>query len=132
MANTSDESSEDGLLPDSEIPSEHDELDEFDRERSHTVTFKCIGANRDSSQQNALRVAAENIRAGLNIPVRLNPEPDKPADSNAIAFQCFVQEKWQRVGYVVREALPYVHDAMRDNVILSVEFGWVRYLLCWS
>lgn len=132
MANTSDESSEDGLLPDSEIPSEHDELDEFDRERSHTVTFKCIGANRDSSQQNALRVAAENIRAGLNIPVRLNPEPDNPADSNAIAFQCFVQEKWQRVGYVVREALPYVHDAMRDNVILSVEFGWVRYLLCWS
>ena len=29
MLNTSDESSEDGLLPDSEIPSEHDELDEF-------------------------------------------------------------------------------------------------------
>ena len=127
MLNTSDESNEDGLLPDSEIPSEHDELDEFDREKSHTVTFKCIGANRDSSQQNALRVAAENIRAGLNIPVRLNPQPDNPADSNAIAFQCFVQEKWQRVGYVVCEALPYVHDAMRDNVILSVEFGWVIY-----
>ena len=108
----------------------------FDREKSHTVTFKCIGANRDSSQQNALRVAAENIRTGLNIPVRLNPQPDNPADSNAIAFQCFVQQKWQRVGYVVCEVLPYVHDAMRDVILwwslvglsIMLEPMWTRFL----
>ena len=42
MANASDGNSEDGLLLDSEILSEQDELDEFDSsEKSHTMTFKC-------------------------------------------------------------------------------------------
>lgn len=124
----SDEDGEDGQ--DSEVPSESDECDRSDR--LHTVTFKCIGATRDSSHQLALHAALQNIRAGQYVPVRFNPEPDNPVDSTAIAFQCFVQEEWQRMGYIVQEALPYVHDAMRDNAILLVELGWVRYLLCWS
>ena len=74
MANAFNENSEDGLLP---ILFEQDEPDEFgSSEKSHTVTFRCIGANRDSSHQIALHVPAEHIRAGQSIPVRLNPEPD--------------------------------------------------------
>ena len=74
MANVSNENSEDGLLP---ILFEQDEPDEFgSSEKSHTVTFRCIRANRDSSHQIALHVPAEHIRAGQEHTCETYSEPD--------------------------------------------------------
>lgn len=112
---------------------EEDEPDRFDTSFiTHTVVFKCIGANRDENHQSALRMAARAIKNGSNVPVKLEREPDNPKDSNAIAFHCYIEEDWRRIGYVVKEALADVDDALKTNKILSVKFAWVKFLLCWS
>ena len=52
-------------------------------------------------------------------------------DSKAVAFMCMVEGSWQRIGYVVRETLDEVHEAIRQRNILWVKFAWVKYLLQW-
>ena len=37
------------------------------------------------------------------------PEPNNQYDSKAIAFVCNIDEKWQRIGYIVRKSLDHVH-----------------------
>ena len=36
------------------------------------------------------------------------------------------------IGYVVREAAPHVAHAIANNLIVSCEFSWVRYIVHWS
>ena len=62
-------------------------------------------------------------------------------DNKAIAFECCMQGKWMRVGYVIRELTEEVHEALSKNEIVNVEFEWIRYMfkglclrsrfLCW-
>ena len=92
--------------------SDRDELDLNQSFVTHTVNFKCMGANRDNNHQITLEAAAKLIAEGKDVPVRLTPEPNKPRDSDAIAFQCYVDNNWGRVGYVVKEILPEWHDAI--------------------
>lgn len=99
---------------------------------THTVTFKCIGANRSPTSQNILKTISELPRNVKDTPVIIVPEPENPVDSEAIAFRAKISDKWHTIGYIVREALPYVHDALKRNVIQSVTFGWVKYLVSWT
>ena len=46
-----------------------------------------------------------------------------------VAFQCQVYENWERIGYVVREALDSVHAAMDSGDILKICFDWVKYIV---
>ena len=39
--------------------------------------------------------------------------------------------KYHTVGYVVKEALTSVHDALRRSEITSVEFKWIKYVSDW-
>ena len=39
---------------------------------------------------------------------------------------------WQRIGYIVREALDVVYDALNNNLITSVNFAWAKYMLSWT
>ena len=71
------------------------------------------------------------MKQGHNIEVCLKPEPTNPVDARAIAFSCELDGKWERIGYVVREALEAVHDAVSNNRILSVKFDWVKYIVHW-
>ena len=64
-------------------------------ESLNTVTFKCIGATRDIQYQKILRIACERIRNGYFVPVCITPEPD---NIKAIAFECKLDEKWERIG----------------------------------
>lgn len=99
---------------------------------THAVTFKCIGANRDHNHQVTLQIAADVMKNGEDVPVRIKPEPDNHKDSMAVAFECCVDGKWKRVGYVVKELLSEVHEALRDKCIISVSIAWIKFLLCWS
>ena len=107
------------------------DADEISPSDIHTVTFKCIGANRSPEYQTTLKTTGELLREGHNVPVKLLPEPDNPVDSKAIAFQCQIGEKWFTIGYIVSEALDHVHKELKKNNILSVEFSWARYLMTW-
>jgi hypothetical protein len=95
----------------------------------HCVTFKCIGATKNPDQQAALKSAWELMQDEKKVPVKLDPEPNNPYDAKAIAFICFVEGRWQRIGYIVREAVDDVHRAMRDGDIMQVEFSWIKFLL---
>lgn len=99
---------------------------------THTVVFKCIGASRDPACQQVLAMASQQLKQGKNVEVQLQMEPTNAFDSRAVQIVCKLNDKWERIGYVVREALDAVHDAINKNEICSVEFSWVKYLLHWS
>ena len=123
---------------DSEEPEEHedpaesyqseDEPDPFDSGFvTHTITFKCICASREDKQQETLQAAAKCIKEGKEVPIRLQPEPENPVDCTTIAFQCCVHNDSSRVGYVVQEALPEVHDAIQKHEIVSVRLHGLNF-----
>ena len=55
----------------------------------------------------------------------------------AIAFECLVDDKWERIGYVIRQLLDSVHYALSESKItavclsqkshLYIEFDWIVY-----
>ena len=59
--------------------------------------------------------AGKKHRKGESFPVKLEREPDNPYDCNAIAFMCKLDDKWERIGYVVTEALSDVSTAIRNK-----------------
>ena len=59
--------------------------------------------------------------------MKLQPEPDNQFDCKAIAIITAVEDKWERIGYMVKEALDDVHEAINNNKILSVSFAWLKY-----
>ena len=62
---------------------------------THALVFKCIGAVRDDKQQKVLEGAYNARQRGGNVPVKLEPEPDNPYDSQAISFMCrSVEANW--------------------------------------
>ena len=98
---------------------------------THTVTFKCIGTTHHLDAQEALRKVSKLMKEGQEVPVRLIPEPDNQYDSKAIAFKCCLDGNWIRIGYVVRDALDYVHAAISAKKIISVKFAWVKFMVEW-
>lgn len=95
----------------------------------HTVAFKCIGASRDAEQQRVLKLVHNLLESKEHVLVKLEPEPSNPFDAHAIAFMTYIEEKWQRIGYVVREVLKDVHNAMASGNIVEVKYAWIKYLL---
>lgn len=91
------------------------------------VRFKVIGATCNKKHQHALEQANEAARSGRDVHVAITKEPNNPVDSMAIAFTCFIDGKWERIGYIVREALDDVHEAISTNSIHNVKLGWVKF-----
>ena len=98
---------------------------------THTVTFKCIGCTKELQYQEALCRAYQLLGSG-NITCRLKPEPDNPVDSEAIAFECDIDQRWRIIGYVVREALKELHQVMEENEIIGVSINWIKYIIVWK
>ena len=67
------------------------------------------------------------LQAGTTVPVKVVPEPNNPFDSRALAFQCLVDNKWQVIGYLIKELCDIVHEALANNSIVSTRFSWVKY-----
>ena len=78
----------------------------------NTVPCKCIGTTKEIQYQERFKQIAKLRNRGLEVPCHLKPEPDNPFDSNAIAFECQIDGMWQIIGYIVREALDEVHEAL--------------------
>ena len=100
--------------------------------RSHTLTFKCIGATRDEAHQIALRRARDRMEEGLVVSVKLQAEPDNIKDANTIAFMCLLDDSYVRMGSVVSKLLDEVHEAMNNNTVLDVKLSWIKYLTNWT
>lgn len=116
---------------DTEMESSCSELNSLDTGVIHSVTFKCIGANKDITSQQALEKASELLSCSKPVKVELQPEPHNPKDAQAIAFVCYLDEKPYRIGYVVHEVLEDVHDAIKNKRIISVKFEWIKYITSW-
>lgn len=124
-----DEEANDHYNPD--IQSESKYASDEDTSLTQTVTFKCIGTTHDATAQQVLSKAANLLDSGVNVPIKIIPEPDNQYDSKAIAFKCCIEGEWRRIGYIVREALEEVHSALRDQRISKISFAWVKYLVVW-
>jgi len=96
-----------------------------------TVTFKCIGAQHDRHAQIILKKVSELLHDNQHVPVNIYPEPENPFDSQAIAFKCWLDNQWHRIGYVVREALNGVHEALTMRTITNVKFSWAKFRITW-
>ena len=103
-----------------------------DHETVHSITFKCIGSAKEHRYQEVLAEAALKKRNGENVEVRIHPEPQNPYDARAIAFECLIGTKWERVGYMVSEVLDSVHQVLQDNALVSVRLDWVKFITHWS
>ena len=99
---------------------------------THSVVFKCMGANKTKRSQEVLAETSEKLKKGEHVDVMLRREPTNPYDSKAIAFDCKSGEKWELIGYVAKEATGSVHHAMDNKQIISVRFDWIRYITHWS
>ena len=138
-----DSDAEDNHDPDVTFSSDHinpylgsdsDGSDIFDSTQlTHTVTFKCIGTTHDPSAQDTLAKVSQILKEKNDVPVGIFPEPNNQYDSKAICFKCQIDSgEWKRIGYIVREALDHVHEAISGGKILNVKFSWVKYLAVWS
>ena len=97
---------------------------------THTVIFKCIGAYKEKRYQEILAIAGRKHENGIKVPVKLQPEPQNRYDNTAIAFVCQINDSnWERIGYVVTEALEEVHQAIKNREILNVAFDWIKYIV---
>ncbi len=99
---------------------------------THTVTFNCIGSTKELHYQENLARVAQCRNRGQKVPCRVEPEPDNPVDSEAIAFQCKVDGVWKTIGYVVREALKELHEALAQKRVIEVSTSWVKYIIYWT
>ena len=79
--------------------------------------------------QETLRLVAFKLKDKKEVVVLMSPEPTNPVDAHAIAFQCKLNDKLHRIGYVLREALDDVHDAFQRKKIVTVQFEWVKYII---
>ena len=91
---------------------------------SHTVTFK-------PSAQSVLCQISRMLRENQVVHTKIETEPENQYDVRAIAFFSFVDGKWQRIGYIVRECLEHVHSALSEGKIVSISLSWAKYLACW-
>lgn len=98
---------------------------------THTLTFKCMGSTKEQRYQNILRQVSQILCTDAVVPCRITKEPGNPIDSRAIAFECNIDGKWQIIGYVVKEALEEVHQAIEAKKILEVAIDWVKFQLFW-
>ena len=96
---------------------------------THSVTFKCIGQLKEFRYQELLAIASKKIKQGEVVPVKLQKEPENRYDAQAIAFMCKAETTFERIGYVVKEALPDVHKAMDENKVLQVQFDHIKYVV---
>lgn len=65
---------------------------------------------------------------GCTVPVRMRYEPTNIVDARAVVFECLLEEKWVKIGYVVRDILDKVHSAIDNSLILNVRFKWLKYI----
>ena len=54
---------------------------------------------------------------------------DNPFDVNAIRFMCKAGGDWERIGYVMSEALLDINDALFKKKIIKVYFDWIKYII---
>lgn len=117
---------EESLQQEGDLSTESDLTDAED-DMLDTVCCKCVGVTRDPSYQQALEAAYKQLEEGINVDVKLVPEPNNPYDSQAISFQCLVNQSWKIIGYVIRELCEYIHDAIAKHSIVEARLSWVKY-----
>ena len=94
---------------------------------THTITFKCMGSAKEDRYQESLKQISELRNNEVEVLCRIKPEPNNPYDSKAIAFECKIDGSWKVIGYIVREVLNEVHQALVAKKIVEVYIDWVKF-----
>ena len=86
----------------------------------HTVAFKAMGTTKIRGAQDILRNARDKLYN------------NDPVDKNAIAFKCFLGNKWHKFGYATTEVLDELHHAIQSKSISNVTLKDIRFVCIWS
>lgn len=97
---------------------------------THSVTFKCIVITEDPCYQEGLVLAKQKIKNGEMVEVKLEKQTDDPYDANAVAFMGKTKSTWERIGYVVSEALPDVIEVITNQSTGSSLLFIKSWLVC--
>ena len=89
-------------------------------------------AERYTDPQDILRNARDKLYNNEDVPVSTSDESDNPVDKNAIAFKCFLGNKWHKLGYATTEVLDELHHAIQSKSICNVTFKDIRFVCIWS
>ena len=74
--------------------------------QTHTVKFS------STHDINGQEVLFNSSKLRDDVQTKLQPQPTPQYDSRAIAFLCYIDDKWQKVSYVVKEC---VHAALTER-----------------
>ena len=127
-----DENDLEDILEVPETPPDSDNEEKSCEPITHCIVFKCIGVTKDPHIQEVLSLVSKELKQGRCVNVELVKEPTNPVDSLAVAFMCTLENKKEKLGYVVREALDAVHSALNNDEIVFANVAWARFLIHWS
>lgn len=110
----------------------NDAEDEENENVFHTLPFKVLGVAHSRLTQNHLEQCFLRLQENLLVQVKVQPEPANPRDSNAIAVLVnYGTGSWFRVGYIPHELTHYVHQAIDQNKLVSMEVQHVKFRVHW-
>ena len=55
------------------------------------------------------------VKVGVTVTVKLQPEPDNPFASKATSIMTHMEEKWERIGYIVKGGPDDAHEAISNH-----------------
>ena len=99
---------------------------------THTLPFKVIGVTHTKTYQNHLEKALLKLSENeCSVTAHIMPEPDNERDSEAICVKIDYGEGQVRVGYIARELTKYIHPLFKQNKILKVRIGKIKFQTQW-
>ena len=107
------------------------DIDSFP-EVTHTLPFKVIGVTHSKTYQLHLEKAFEKMGENNgSVTAHIMPEPDNEKDSEAICVKVDYGKGQFRIGYIAKELTKYIHPLMRNNKIIKVRIGKIKFQTQW-
>ncbi len=98
-----------------------------------TASFKVFGAKFHFAFHQSLKAAYHHLyNLKGEIKALLQPEPDNPADKNAILVQLDYGQGFKSVGYIAREMTKFIHPLLTSGDIYKVSLKHISFSLVFS
>ena len=96
-------------------------------EEMHSLPFKVVGTCYSPARQKVLEEAYECLNTYNRLVfAKLVPEPENPMDKNAIAVYVLTDNEYEKVGYIPKERISYLHGPLSKRT-LDVTVENVRF-----
>ena len=124
-----DDDDDDDHGDDDDEDDDHDDVyDDHDVPEKFTEYFSLKGSSYHEDCQKALRKCKQLQLKKQHIELRVNPEPTNIRDKNAITVEVQLDGTWHRIGYIQKEKLRKVTEALKKTEIDKVQFKSIGFM----